>query len=55
MKTKNRELLVTLGFMILLVFTTIYDLIVRNGEKIPRIALIAVTIIGTYIFYRKSF
>ncbi|MGL5084375.1 MAG: hypothetical protein ACRC68_01410, partial [Clostridium sp.] len=57
MKNKKigKELMVTLGFMILLALTAIYDSAARGGEKFGRILLIVVTVWAVYFFCRVTF
>lgn len=51
----NKEFMVAVIFTIVLIITAIYDFIVRDGEKLFRIALTFVTIVLVYLLYIKSF
>lgn len=57
MKKNNigKDLLITLGFMILLAITAIYDILTRDSVKLFRIILIGITIWGTYFFLKFTF
>lgn len=52
---KKSEKIATVSFFVLLILTAVYDVIFRDGIKVARIALIAVTILATLIFCKKSF
>lgn len=54
-KKISKDLMVTLGFMILLAITAVYDVIARDSIKIPRIVLIVVTIWALYFFFKITF
>lgn len=54
-KKISRELMVTLGFMVLLAITAVYDVIARDSIKIPRIILIVVTVWALYLFFKVTF
>lgn len=45
----------TVWFTILIILTSIYDVMFRAGVKIPRLILILGTIWGAYILYKKTF
>lgn len=45
----------TIGFYLILIVTSIWDVMARGGEKIPRIILIAGTIFAAKIFFTKTF
>lgn len=51
----SKEITLTLGFMVLLALTAIYDMVARGGEKFGRIILIVVTVWVTYFFCRATF
>ena len=52
---RNKEFLVGLIFMVILIITLIYKFILGDYEKIFRIGLTFVTICLTYLLYKKSF
>ncbi len=52
---RNKEFLVALIFMVILIITLIYKFILGDYEKIFRIGLTFVTICLTYLLYKKSF
>lgn len=54
-KKISSEMMVTLGFMVLLAITAIYDVIARDSIKIPRIILIVVTVWALYFFFKITF
>ena len=54
-KKFSKELIVTFGFMILLALTVVYDFLVKDGQKFPRINLIVVTVWAMYFIWKKSF
>jgi len=51
----NKEFIVVAIFTLVLVITSIYDLFARDGEKLFRIGLTFITIVLTYLLYKKSF
>ncbi|WP_194192271.1 DUF2238 domain-containing protein [Clostridium chrysemydis] len=55
MKKISYDRLITFAFYILLIGTAIFDGIYRDGVKLPRIALIFVTIIGLRILFTQTF
>ena len=55
MKKYSNELKIDMLFILLLVITLPYDLIVNSGEKLIRIVLIFLSIIGARLVYAKSF
>lgn len=54
-KRLNKELIVAGLFTILLIVSAFYDFFYRDGEKLFRIVLTFITVIGTYLLYIKSF
>lgn len=54
-KKYNNEFIIVVIFTLLLLITAIYDFMVRDGEKLFRIGLTFITIIGAYLLYIKSF
>ena len=52
---KSNELIVAMIFILLLVVTAIYFIGVSEYEKLFRIALTFITIVGVYLLYIKSF
>lgn len=54
-KKMSKDLIVTLGFMILLAVTAIYDIIARDSVKIARIILIVGTVWVTYFIFKITF
>ncbi|MGG7078043.1 hypothetical protein [Clostridium sardiniense] len=59
MKKLTYDSVITYLFLILLAITTVWDVIYRGGEKLPRIVLILVTVgllklFCRYTFFRKS-
>lgn len=52
---KSKDLMVTLWFMVLLAITAVYDAIVRDSIKLPRIILIVVTVWAIYFFCKLTF
>lgn len=52
---KDKALRLNLISMVILFFTAIYDFIFRDGEKIFRIILMAVTLWIVYFVYKKTF
>lgn len=52
---KYKALRINLISMIILFFTAVYDFLFRNGEKIFRIGLMAVTLWIVYFVYKKTF
>ena len=51
----NREFIVAAIFTIILIFTSIYDFIARDGEKLFRLGLTFITVVLAYLLYKKSF
>lgn len=45
----------TIIFYLILGITSVYDIFYRGGEKLPRLALIAITILGLNLIYKKTF
>ncbi|MCR1950233.1 MULTISPECIES: hypothetical protein [unclassified Clostridium] len=54
-KKYNNEFILAVIFTLLLIMTAIYDFVVRDGEKLFRIGLTFITIVGAYLLYIKSF
>ncbi|MGG7144347.1 hypothetical protein ACQPVP_12890 [Clostridium nigeriense] len=54
-KNINKEFIVIAIFTLVLVITSIYDFFARDGEKLFRIGLTFITIVLTYLLYKKSF
>lgn len=52
---KDKALRLNLISMVILMFTAIYDVMLRSGEKIFRIGLMAVTLWMMYFVYKKTF
>lgn len=52
---KDKALRLNLISMIILIFTAVYDFIFRDGEKLFRIGLMAVTLWIMYFVYKKTF
>ena len=52
---KDKALRLNLISMVILFFTAIYDFIFRDGEKIFRIILMAITLWIVYFVYKKTF
>lgn len=51
----NKELLVALAFTIVLIISLIYKVAIGDYEKIFRIGLTFITVVLTYLLYKKSF
>ena len=51
----SKDLSITLGFMVLLIITAVYDITVRDSVKLFRIILIAFTVWVTYFFVNLTF
>lgn len=51
----GKDLSITLGFMVLLIITAVYDITVRDSVKLFRIILIAGTVWVTYFFVNFTF
>ncbi|MDB1962000.1 hypothetical protein, partial [Clostridium tertium] len=54
-KENKNEFILAVIFTLLLIITAIHDFMVRDGEKLFRIGLTFVTIVGAYLLYIKSF
>lgn len=54
-KKMSNDIMITWGFMILLAITTVYDVIVRDAAKVPRILLIVITVWAVYFFFKVTF
>ena len=52
---KDKSLIVNLITMVILVITAIYDFMFRDGEKLFRIGLMAITLWIMYFVYKKTF
>ena len=50
-KENKNEFILAVIFTLLLIITAIYDFMVRDGEKLFRIGLTFVTIVGAYLLY----
>lgn len=51
----NKEIIVAASFTILLIVSAAFDFLNNNGEKLFRIGLTFITIVGVYLLYIKSF
>lgn len=55
MRKLTYDSVITYLFLILLAVTAVWDVIYREGEKLPRIALILVTLVALKLFCRYTF
>lgn len=54
-KRYSNEFIVAVIFTLILIITAIYDFLARDGEKLFRIGLTFITVVGSYLLYIKSF